>query len=384
MSAMALSPARPPEILPLGLVADDLTGALDAAAPFARVGAPVAVLREWPASGPPRASFALDAGTRGSGEAEAAGAAARSAAHLRQSRTAFRKIDSLLRGHPGAEIAATARAGRFASVVVAPAFPAQGRITLQGRQYARHGDGTYRLVDVDLACDLAGRGLKVRSTARAGDLSGAGIFVCDSEYDTDLAAIAAARPRLKPPVLWCGTAGLARALSGGARRAALPEGPCLGIVGSRHATTQAEIAALRALGDGSVIGVDGPRSLDGAFARAAARLAAGRPALVALELPTRAPDAAAQTLLALARAAVALRPRCMFASGGDTLAALCDAAGAARLDVEGEIAPGIPLSRLAGGRWDGIAMLSKSGAFAGGDLLARLFGNSKEKQRVPA
>ena len=80
-------------------------------------------------------------------------------------------------------------------------------------------------------------------------------------------------------------------------------------------------------------------------------------------------------LRALADAATRLRPRALFASGGDTLAALIEASGAERLDVLGEIAPGMPLLRAIGGTWNGMPILSKSGGFAGGAALQSLFGD---------
>lgn len=382
MSAAAPAIARgPAAVLPVGLVADDLTGALDAAAVFARPQAPVAILARADGC---RGSFALDAGTRGASKAEAQAAAARDAPLLREVRTAFRKIDSLLRGHPAAEIAATARAGDFASVVVAPAFPAQGRITLQGRQYARHADGTYRLIDVDLGRALAACGLAPRPLPHIAAMAGAGVFLCDAEYDSDLAAIAAARPRLRAPVLWCGTSGLARALAGAVAPLPVPPGPCLGVVGSRHPLALAEIDRLQAADPDGVIVLAGGAEVAAAVARAGERLAGGRWALVTLRLPAADARAAARLLRELARAASALRPAVLFASGGDTLAALRDASGAARLDALGETAPGIPLSRLVGGGWDGVAVVSKSGAFAGGGVLARLFGGKQEDWRGPA
>ena len=61
---------------------------------------------------------------------------------------AFKKVDSLLRGNSFAEIAWLMGQGRFARAVFAPAFPAQGRITVDDRQWlvtpdlARHGVAT--------------------------------------------------------------------------------------------------------------------------------------------------------------------------------------------------------------------------------------------------
>ncbi len=57
------------------------------------------------------------------------------------------------------------------------------------------------------------------------------------------------------------------------------------------------------------------------------------------------------------------RPGTLLVAGGETLKALCLALSVARLDVTGQITPGLPRSTLRGGRWDGLAVVSKSGAF---------------------
>ena len=368
----------------VALVADDLTGALDAAAPFADATAPVAVHLAGAPLPTVRGSIAIDAATRGGTSAQAEAAAIRAAPMLKAADTAFRKIDSLLRGHAATEIAATARAGGFASVIVAPAFPAQGRIMLQGRQYARHADGAWRLVDRDLMAELGACGLAPRS-AIAANLAGGGVFVCDAEFDTDLVAIAAARPRLKPPVLWCGTSGLARALAQGpAQPASLPAGPTLGIVGSPHPVTEAEIARLESADRAAVLRVPSADAVDGVVAQAAGCLARGASVLVTLALPQQPATEAMAVLDRLAAAVLALKPASLFASGGDTLAALARAAGADHLAVTGEAMPGLPRSRFVGGAWDGLAVLSKSGAFGGADILLQIFSGSKEAKRAHA
>jgi uncharacterized protein YgbK (DUF1537 family) len=66
------------------------------------------------------------------------------------------------------------------------------------------------------------------------------------------------------------------------------------------------------------------------------------------------------------------RPGTLIVAGGETLRALCAALDADGLVVDGEIAAGVPASRLRGGRWDGLRIVSKSGAFGDAGLLARL------------
>jgi D-threonate/D-erythronate kinase len=65
------------------------------------------------------------------------------------------------------------------------------------------------------------------------------------------------------------------------------------------------------------------------------------------------------------------RPGTLIVSGGETLRALCIALAADRLDVDGEIEPGVPTSVLRGGAFDGQRIVSKSGAFGGANFLAR-------------
>jgi uncharacterized protein YgbK (DUF1537 family) len=54
------------------------------------------------------------------------------------------------------------------------------------------------------------------------------------------------------------------------------------------------------------------------------------------------------------------------------LRGICESLGTERLDVTGEIMPGVPRSIMRGGRWDGVAVISKSGAFGAPDLLQQL------------
>jgi uncharacterized protein YgbK (DUF1537 family) len=57
------------------------------------------------------------------------------------------------------------------------------------------------------------------------------------------------------------------------------------------------------------------------------------------------------------------RPATLIVAGGETLRAACVSLGATSLEVIGQIEPGVPRSIMRGGRWDGIEVISKSGAF---------------------
>jgi uncharacterized protein YgbK (DUF1537 family) len=67
-------------------------------------------------------------------------------------------------------------------------------------------------------------------------------------------------------------------------------------------------------------------------------------------------------------------PGTLIVAGGETLRGLCLALKAERLDLDGHILPGVPRSVLRGGRFDGVRVISKSGAFGERTLLRRLLG----------
>jgi uncharacterized protein YgbK (DUF1537 family) len=66
------------------------------------------------------------------------------------------------------------------------------------------------------------------------------------------------------------------------------------------------------------------------------------------------------------------QPGSLFVTGGETLSHVCAALGTEALEVQGEIEPGIPISVLKGGKWQGVRVISKSGAFGNEGLIRRL------------
>ena len=98
----------------LRIVADDLTGALDTAAPFAAAGARLPVRWDRAAQG---GSYALDTETR-----ERSTDRCDWVEHLHGAALSFKKIDSLLRGRTPEEIMACLEGGRFRSAIIAPAM----------------------------------------------------------------------------------------------------------------------------------------------------------------------------------------------------------------------------------------------------------------------
>jgi D-threonate/D-erythronate kinase len=365
------------------IVADDLTGALDAAAPLVGVAGPLPVVWDQRTALRAGGSFALDS------ESRDAPSAPRWSDFLKSADLAYKKIDSLLRGRTVDEIAACLEDGGFAGAVIAPAFPAQQRITRGGRQYWRPRPNTEWLpVEVDLAAALRRRGLPVRHAASPPDVFGSGFFLCDAGSDDDLRAIVRAGRALVGPVLWIGTAGLARALAGPAT--ATPEvalrAPLLLVIGSHHPVTLAQIEQLAAHAPDALIAIR-PDTGDCAAAGealAAALAAHGRAALV-FALPDGTGAEIAGPLFDRAMGLAIRRlapPRFLVVTGGATLFRLVRALGAESLLVQGELMAGIAVSRLHGGLWPGATVISKSGAFGAPDLLVRWWHLVQPRERT--
>jgi uncharacterized protein YgbK (DUF1537 family) len=221
-----------------------------------------------------------------------------------------------------AEIAAAERAVEATGIVVCPAFPAMGRTVVGGTLFV--GD---------------------QPRGRVADHVPAGALVVDATDDADLDGVVALRAR---GVLLAGSGGLAAALARAGEQGspAAPPAPRPGTVvvvaGSDHEVTR-EQAGLVA---GCTLVVPPP-------ARAGDPLTVAR--LLAEEAVRCWPDPVAGLVL----------------SGGESAAAVLGALGVCAVDLTGELEPGVPLGRLAGGRAPGLPVVLKAGGFGDRGTLAR-------------
>ena len=114
------------------ILADDLSGAADCAVGGVRAGLTSVVLLDDSACGPAQV-IAIDADTRHrSPRVSRAVNAALWRSHSAPGRLFYKKIDSTLRGNFATDMSALAGAG---VAIVAPAFPASGRTTRDGRVF---------------------------------------------------------------------------------------------------------------------------------------------------------------------------------------------------------------------------------------------------------
>lgn len=315
---------------PLGILADDLTGAADAAVAFAGLG-PTWVLpkgtRAWPEG---LAVGALDGGFRHLRGSAAAVAAADAARALMQagSRRYYLKLDSTARGLSGPVVRSVLGALGLDVAVVCLANPKAGRTVIGGYALekgvpvalgAAGADPITPASEAYLPTALGPESahpvalLEWRTVAKGpaavaqGIVAAVGrrcrVVVVDAASPADLAAVARGL-RLTPyRVLPVGSAGLASALA--AELGATPltgtpgptqRGPVLVLAGSAHPATQAQVAEL-SKGGATLLDPEVPGLLVGEAAAvgragraAAAALVAGR---VAVFWP--APDEASLT-----------------------------------------------------------------------------------------
>ena len=346
----------------LRLIADDLTGALDTAAQFTgRIGALPVLLDRTNAA--PEGSYALNLSCRDGAETTAVALTRDSLSCFSGADIAFKKIDSLLRGHWAAELAEILKSGRFRRIVLAPAVPAHGRLTRNGLQMLAQPSGDAMLIK-DIAAELKRHGVSSRDV----DCE---IVLLDAESDADLDAIAK-RYANEPATLWCGAAGLARALAQQPPRAARPlSQPHLVVVGSRHPVSLRQVEVCGEARPGWLTPMAGEPNFVG---RVLTTLESFGCCVVLPALPSGLTE-----MEAADRIAAGLELLCerlpplggLTVVGGETFAALCRVLKAARLSAEGEFLHGVPVSRMESGLWSGTCCASKSGAFGEPDWLLK-------------
>lgn len=277
---------------------------------------------------------------------------------------AYKKVDSLLRGAWAAELGACLRSGPWASCVVAPAFDYQGRRTAGGQQFARTVQGEWHRVGDNLLAQLQEEGIAARQ-GQAETLSQGGVQVFDAESDIDLDRVVEMGRRMPGPVLWCGSGGLAGALAR-SHRADAPGQLKLPVLGLFGPTSPQPPAACAACGEVVIALAEGEGP-----APVQRKLADDRVAMVKFSLAEGLARAEAAQRIAhemTALIAALEPPGTLIVAGGETLKAACVALDAHALQVTGRIVPGLPRSILQGGRWAGVDVVSKSGAFGNSEL----------------
>ncbi len=390
----------------LVVIADDLTGAADTAGAFAANDLSV-ILSLSGAEVPAADVLSLSTDCRDAGQGDVRQRVLATLERARQHGEPdhwFHKIDSALRGHPGAEIPLILEAiGRSIAVCV-PALPDQGR-TVRGGSILIGGEPLHEtalgagkatssirsivseitsIESVEIGLDDVRAGTDF--LASYGQETNPLLVIVDAETDRDLDLIAMQLLR-RSDVLPAGSAGLGAAMAGALKLStrthpALPRerwsGPVLSVAGSAHAVCARQVEEARKQG----VVVVRPAQIESRWTASevnalrdslAFHLREGHDTILTTAgLPRSSLDG--QVLagqLAWVAAGPILAGLCggLVLTGGDIAAAVCLQIDGEYLHIRGEVSAAIPWGILGGGPCSGMPVVTKAGSFGGPDAL---------------
>ena len=413
-------------MLEIAVIADDLTGAADTGVQFCRLARPNYLLAasalataQFPDS--PKA-VTVHTSSRHLPPLAARNAVTQAARALKsfQPSLIYKKIDSCLRGNLGPEIDALLEELGLEQAFVAPAFPAQGRLTIHD-EHLIHGIPLGKteiakdpinpvkcsLVSEVIAAqtchdvgvvdiEATAKGSKELEQAVSSLLKkGKKIIVfdaCEQEHLENIARLSLDR---YPGSLLVGSAGLALGLAEvvtqrqGKKQATSPstQGSLLFVGGSASARLADQHEALVAQNQASQMILDAEMLAD-PKAREQRRKwgdeAAVSLAQTNLVLRITPPEenkskpsseAVAQGLAQVAAAAaLTSSPAGMFLSGGDTAQAVFEQLEVQAVELHAEVLPGLVWGTIMGGPQNGGLVVTKAGAFGEDDDLVKLHG----------
>lgn len=400
------------------VLADDFTGANDAGVCLAEVGM--------------RVEVAFDARQQSSAQAlilnsdsralSAANASQRIASLLqdaitdRHPRWIVKKLDSTLRGNVGSELEAAMRTLGSPVAVLAPAYPAAGRVTDGGKCYVNG----LLLTDTEFASDpktpvqqadiAALTGLQ--STMKCESVTAETlpqalavrektlrVLIVDAQTDDDLDTIIAVVARSKTRLLLAGSAGICEALARHMQR--YPSGPLLAVVGSMSEIAQRQIAALGARPRVVHVEIDvqhaftGERTFDAQAIAVAIRQGNHCVVSTPSDAQTRAGIDAQCQRHGIARAQLGeqicrhlaqlvelalenCQPGALYLSGGDVAIAVATRLQATGFHITGRVAQCVPYGFFLGSRWQRPVM-TKAGGFGSETTLREVVDFIEEK-----
>jgi uncharacterized protein YgbK (DUF1537 family) len=417
------------------ILADDLTGANDTAIQFVNHGLSALVLTHSDLPNP-QALVRYDvisinsnsrAMTSGDAYRELRTIVKRMAPNGREG-FFYKKVDSVLRGNPGTELAAVMDELGIPLAVVAPSFPANQSILEHGRLSS--GAGVIDAIDVfarEMKVPVEGVPLDVIRGGKDSGIAyilshharGKRVFVADAVTDTDLEKICHIAASLGKPLVMAGAAGLANHIAKDRSREkpnrtgiadhgpSLRRGPVLVIAGTRQGETSAQVSALSQTRSLPVIrfhtAMVGQGKAEAAIRAAYEDVAEEmkkkpEACIVAVEsmfesgIPVGNVDRdegggaeGAAIAAALGVLTAKLLHRYQFpviiSSGGDTSLGICKQLTVTGIEPVAEICPGIPLGRIVGGPCEDRYLITKSGRFGNRDSFLEIMNFLSQEEK---
>jgi uncharacterized protein YgbK (DUF1537 family) len=335
-------------------IADDLSGALDAAGAFFRAGRSVTIAlspERWPEV-PADEVIGFTTETRNASP-DAARAAVQAVMHLlgsRGSRLVYKKIDSTLRGPIAAEVVALAECLPAARFLFCPANPAVGRTVRAG---------VLLVQDVPVAATEFGRDpvSPVRESnlrALLASIAGPRLVLADAADDSDLEAAVRAMESGAAPWVAIGSGALARPVASRLVRpvtrharpaeTAFPPGPVLFLCGSAHPINRVQASALAAAAGIPTHPLLPASPLPAVLAARRSLRERGGASLI-VDSARIAPRVVLEALaLAAAELMAEVGAGRIFLTGGETAQAVCRQLGIDTLRFVAELEPGVAVA----------------------------------------
>ena len=416
---------------PLGVIADDFTGACDVAVQFRKRGLETVILARTDLLENIQESFdviVVDTETRNLTPKEAYEKVRNVVKAFTKNRTklVYKKIDSTLRGNVGAEIQAIIDEAGINGVIVSPAFPKQQRIVIDGRllingvpiektEYSRDSPAStcgslvaaviekqlkMKVGEIHLSHVRKGVDSLIGTIQKQIDM-GRKVIVADAELDSDLKMISEASASLG--LLPCGSAGLAGAVashftapsriivvSGSVNKVSLKQietavkeldvkiiEPSLsGILKSQERVDE-EVRMLveeaeKALAEGKdvIFRLASSEEIILKIRREGRKLGMGKMQVADLIL----------SILSRATKTVLDRHKIsgLVLVGGDTAIRVMKELGVEAVRSDSELLPGVPISRIIGGTLSGMRIVTKAGGFGNPYTLVKIIKSLKE------
>lgn len=408
----------------LAIIADNLVGANDAGVQFRKFGFTTQVVldqsnlvNQWESAD----IIAISTNSR-SIPAEAAYRSVYQAGELLRTlgfQRFYKKIDSTLRGNIAEEVQAMMDSLSLPLAVIAPSYPAHGRVVENGylQLVKEWGDSSVpvpicyipSVVKTAPGMPVAVIGLhdvrqgEEKLAQKMAGLHTAGIrlIAADAVTDADLRVIAVAVNKLPVPCLAVGSAGLAGNLpiawkAVDREHLGLREGSMI-IAGTLNQVTAEQITEVLGNPGTELIAIAADVIYEGRveeeFARVMAAIAAAlaggripvvvtdtllknRNAMDALSLSVQVHKHGPVVTALLGRIARETAGkhglRNLVITGGGTAASICQLLEVAIIDLERELLPGVPVGKAIGGSCSGLYLITKAGGFGRRDSLQKV------------
>jgi len=396
----------------LGIVADDLTGAMDSSGYFASLGFSTVVALD-PNFSSDAAVLVITTNSRAE-DPEIARERVRQAMQSMAGRVVYKKIDSTLRGNIGEELQAAAEAMASQKVVVAPAFPAVGRTTVDGillvkgvpvaeTQFASDPISPVKessipnLLEQSMRCKV-GRvsvaDIEAGPEALRQTISNKpeNVVACDVMEQAHLSGIAQAAALAGGHWLLCGSGGLARELHILADVARTEKkqaeekavGPALVVVGTRNKVAASQLLKARDKLGIPILNLE-VKKLNiedilsgrlGSVSGETDKLISEGKGLAISSTFSRYVPALKQSIAGIMAEIVAgvlasHKFGGIFLSGGDIAVDVCRRLQVSAIQVHGEVEPGVPAGELLGGQYRGMRVVTKAGGFGTEEALVK-------------